>query len=595
MNKLKKLIALLICMSMIFSFVGCSSKDSGSNSDGGNGASADTKFSWWIYQGDSSYYSDYRDNPVVNYLLSKTWGAENKKMDLEFMIPVSGAEKDNFNTLLATGEYPDIMDLVVYTGSVAELYNEGISLDITEYVENYMPNYLAYLDAHPDLKATAMNIVDGEKKYLGIYNYSDGPGEPWGGFQYRRDWIVKYGKNPSDGSAFSGAYTETNADGTPNVETWKDNVIFPSGGSDPIYISDWEWMMEIFQRAIEDQGITDGYCLSLPYYGFYIQGDIVGGFGGSAWWNLNPEGKIEFGPMTDGFRTYLQCMSTWNKNGWLDKSFSEHVNDQFYAIDDAKVRSGKVGIWYGLPDELGGNLDNGEGYLDGFVGAGAPQPINDIYGTAEQQNKEPFVMYQDSMETSMTIITDKAKEKDLPTLFTMLDYLYSEEGSILKSLGLNKEQYEEIMDPFYTEMGLTEGAYTISEDGTYRFVDKILNEGGNLGTAVASRLTGLVKNKNKVTTRTEYMKYNRNIWIKYTNTGTFKNSFISQLSEEDATTKSKIQTNCQEFCSKNIPGFILGDKDPYNDDDWNSYLKAISKYSPEKVTQIYQNLYDSLK
>ena len=517
-------------------------------------------------------------------------------MAIDFQLPVSGSEKDNCVTLIATGEYPDLMEMTVYPDSVASLYNEGIALDITEYVEKYMPNYLAFLEAHSDLKTTAMNMVNGEKKYLGLYRYVDAVPNMWGGFEYRRDWIVKYGKNPTDGSAFSGAYTETNADGTTNPDSWEDNVVFPSGGPDPVYISDWEWMLDIFQTAIEDLGITDGYGMSLHYGGFNATGDLVGGFGGGGWWNSSPDGKVTFGPSSDNFRAYLQCMNTWYKNGWIDTAFPEHVADQFYNIDSTKVRSGKIGLWYAPIDMLGGRLDNGDALLKGIVVACASQPINDIYGTAEQQNVTPYCMYQDSTEAFMTIVTDKAKEKDLPTLFTFLDFLYSKEGSVMRTFGLNKEQYEESQDEFYTAQGLTEGAYIQNEDGTIQNVDIVLKDGAGLASAAAlNRVTGLSFFKDKREPYTEWKLHNMKLWTMYEATGAFKNSFISQLSEEDATIKSKTETNCLEFCYKSVPAFIKGKQDPYNDDEWNAYLKALSKYGPDKVTQIYQTLYDSLK
>ena len=592
MKKLKKIIALLTCMSMIFAMAGCGKGGKGN----GDNVADDTSYSWWIYVGEPEYYTDYEENPVIKYLLNKTWGPENKKMAIDFLTPVSGAEKDNCVTMIATGEYPDLMEMTVYPDSVASLYNEGIALDITEYVEKYMPNYLAFLEANPDLKKTAMNLVNGEKKYLGLYRYGESVSEMWGGYMYRRDWIVKYGKNPTDGSAFNGAYTETNADGTPNPDTWEDNVVFPSGGPDPVYISDWEWMMEIFQRAIDDLGITDGYGMSLPYGGFNATGDLVGGFGGGGWWNSSPDGKVTFGPSTDSFRAYLQCMNTWYKNGWIDTAFPEHVADQFYTIDLAKINSGKIGLWYGTVNLLGGRLDNGEGLLKGIVVANASQPINDIYGSVEQQNVTPYCMYQDSKESAMTIVTDKAKDKDMATLFTFLDFLYSREGCILKSCGLSKAQYEESKDEFYTANGLTEGAYIQNEDGTYQNVDYLLNEGVRLGSAVTlGRITGLAGLKDKVQPSTDWKRHNMSLWTMYEATGAFKNSFVSQLSEEDAKTKSKTETNCLEFCYKSVPAFIQGTQDPYNDDDWNAYLKALSKYGPDKVTQIYQTLYDSLK
>ena len=590
MRRLRRMVALFVCMTMIFVMAACN----GGESD--VGASDDTTYSWWLYSGESGWYTDYEENPVAKYLLNKTWGPEKKKMNIDFLLPVSGSEKDNCVTMVATGEYPDLMELTVYPDSVTSLYNDGIALDITEYVEQYMPNYLAFLEEHPELKATAMNVVNGEKKYLGLYRYADAVPDMWGGYMYRRDWIVKYGKNPDDGSSFSGAYTVTNADGTPDPDTWEDNVVFPSGGSDPIYISDWEWMMGIFDTAMKDQGISDGYCMSLHYGGFNATGDLVGGFGGGGWWNLRPEGTIEFGPTSDSFRAYLQCMNTWYKKGWIDKAFSEHVTDQFYSVDNAKVRSGKVGLWYGLMDQIGGRLDTGEEYLKGIVTANASQPINDIYGASEQQKVTPYVMYQESLESFMTIVTDKAAEKDLPTLFSFLDYLYSREGSIMRTVGLNKEQYEECKDEFYTANGLTEGAYIEYGDGTIQSVDVILNNGAGLGSAAAlNRVVGLGFNKDKVAPYTKVKRHNLDQWIMYEATGAFKNSFISQLSEEDAKLKSKTETNCLEFCYKNVPSFIQGKQDPYSDDDWNSFTRAVGKYGPDTITQIYQKLYDSLK
>ena len=597
MKKYKKIMALLLCLCMILSTAGCGGK-SNSDSNGGSEASKDTTFSWWLFSGaDSSYYPNYNDNPAIQYLNTKTWGSDNKKIALDFIVPVAGQEKDNSVTLISTGEYPDIMDLSAYPGTITELYNDGIALDITEYVEKYMPNYLSFLEAHPDLKATSMNMVDGKKMYLGLYNYEDAPGYMWGGFMYRRDWIVKYGKNPNDGSTFSGSYTLTKEDGTPDKDSWQDNVVFPSGGAEPIYISDWEWMMEIFQTAIEDQKISDGYGMSLYYPGYQETGDLLCAFGGGGGgWYKDPNGKIIYGPTTDNFRTYLQCMNTWYKNDWIDKAFPEHATDNFYQIDDQKVRSGKVGLWYGLESQLGGKMDTGEGLTEGIVVCAAPQPINDIYGTEAQQNVVPYTMYQASMEGMISMITNKAKDKDLPTLFAMLDYLYSEEGSLVKSFGLNKEQYEETKNEMYTQYGLTNGAYHATEDGNFVRDEIVVNDGGTLKSAVTGeRIIGLRRKKQELGGNPEIIQNNIALWTKYTCTGRFNGSVDSQLSVEDNKIVSKSITSTREFLTKNTPSFIQGKKDPFNDEDWNSYVKAMSKYAPDKVTQIYQTLYDSLK
>lgn len=36
---------------------------------------------------------------------------------------------------------------------LSTMINEGILMDLTDYVEKYCPNYVALLDANPDIKA----------------------------------------------------------------------------------------------------------------------------------------------------------------------------------------------------------------------------------------------------------------------------------------------------------------------------------------------------------------------------------------------------------------------------------------------------------
>jgi putative aldouronate transport system substrate-binding protein len=602
-KRLAALLALLLAAGMLLS--GCADKGTdapaASASDGGvKEADASTTYTYWLYQGeDTSYYPDYSQNPGVAYQLSKqTFGPENKKVALEFMVPVKGSEADNFNTLLSTGEYADILDLAVYTGSVVELYQDGVILDLTDYIGQHMPNYKKLLEENPDLSRIAGNLVNGEKKYLQIYNYGQVPSMMWGGFQYRRDWIVKYGTNPQTGAAFTGAYTGSNADGSVDKTSWEDDVVFPSGGGTPIYISDWEWMFEIFTRAMEAEGVTDGYCMSLYFRGYNGTGDLFCAFGGGGpIWYLDKDGAIKFGAATEQMRSYAQCLYAWYQNGWIDKAFPEHAADIFYRIDDTKVRQGKVGLWYGVWSQLEGNMDTSEGFAKGIVSFAAPQPINDKYGAPETQNVTPYTMYQLARGGSTVAISSKAAEKDLPTLLSWLDYQYSDEGAMLHILGLSKEQFEETQDPLYIREGLTEGAYyAFEKDGQIKhsYVDKVAFDTGNLSNAVRNvRLVGYDLGT-LVQRGSESLLKNYDQWLVYENTGWLQSSFTRQLSPEDAKVYSKTNTNVEEFLSKNLPPFIKGAKDPYNDEDWNAFMKALSKYSPDKVTALYQALLDSL-
>ena len=161
-----------------------------------------------------------------------TWkneSGQDANIKLDFQVPAAGTANENLNTIISTGDYTDVLDISLFSGSIADLYEEGIILDLTPYVEKYMPNYRKFIEEHPECALTATNVVDGEKKYLQLYTYGNVI-EPWSGYMYRRDWIVKYGKNPSDGSDFTGEYTQNNSDDRSTWDSWTDNVVFPSGG-----------------------------------------------------------------------------------------------------------------------------------------------------------------------------------------------------------------------------------------------------------------------------------------------------------------------------------------------------------------------------
>ena len=603
--KIKTIVLFLMTGILCMTAVGCSKGDAGSAS---GDVSKDATFTYWMPVGeDSSYYDTYDKNPGIEYLLAKTWkgkDGEEKKIDIKFEIPATSSARDNLTTIISTGDYTDIMEMSMYTGSITELYEDGTILDLTPYMEEYMPNYMSFLDANPNLKLSATNIIDGEKKYIQLYNYNNFKEDNWGGYCYRRDWIVKYGKNPNDGSSFSGEYTLKKEDGTFDENSWVDNVVFPSGGADPIYISDWEWMLKIFQEAIQDQGISDGYCMSLYYPGYTGTGDLISAFGGGGGASYKtPDNKIKYGIMDENFRVYLQAMNQWYKNGWIDTAFTEHSTDMFYKIDDTKVRQGKVGLWYGVLSQLIGNSDIGDGFNKGMVVYAARQPINDIYGTDAQKNITPYTFYSLGNEGSKIVITEKAKEKDLIALLSYLNYQYSDEGMLLHVMGVTKEQYDATQNEFMQKYGMTDGSYTdtVLSDGTHEveFVDAIKKNPSLNNPAKINRSWGLYalpEGYKKVDkSQTETYKHNTNEWIIYDNTGYLYPSFTGQLSPEDSKTVSKINTNVDEFAAKNIPSFIQGTRDPYNDEDWNAYMKALSKYNPQKVVEIYQNLIDSLK
>lgn len=516
---MKKILALLLVLTLVLVLPAC--KQEGD----------ENTYTVWLYTAqDTAYYSTYEENPVLNYLLQREYAGS--KIKLEFQVPAAGQAQNNYQTMLSGGDYPNLLQ-----SSVADpapvMYDNGYILDITDYVKEYMPNYYNLIQTTPELKEKVVFNIDGKEMILSINTLSDQSAYvDFGGMCYRRDWIVKYGTNPSTGEPFAGGY---NSD---DVDDWTDNVVFPSwydaekkeaaleidpewDGTEPFFISDWEWMFEIFTKAQKDLGITDGYSVSMYYPGYTWAGGLCSCFGeGGIIWYADTDNQVQFGGSSESTRAYFTCLNTWYNNGWLDENFNERISDAFYQIDAAAVRQGKVGMWCGVKGDLGGRIDmNDGGHTEGIFVSGCSYPVNDVYGTDACKYIAPRVMNLDTsvVSTGFYVMTG-ADEKDLGPLFAFLDTLYSEEGAELRSLGMSKEQLSEsgVDTSFYEEYGLMDGAYSVDADGKYVVSDVIVNDSGSLSSACSlDKLPGLSLVKNVDRGYSASLEQSLKSWIRY--------------------------------------------------------------------------------
>ena len=543
-----------------------------------------TDFSYMLALGLAAPVVDkYEDLPAMQYVLTKEWDPDGngntRKIGLDILTPPGGTESDFANTLISTGDYADVMNITMASVTAGEMYEDGMSLDITDYVLQYMPNYLSWFDRHPEYKGRETTVVDGKRRYLCIYQLDETAPEPWGGMMYRRDWIVKYGTNPETGEAFSGSWDEEG--------NWVDDVVFPSGNSDPITITDWEWMLGLFQTALDDLGVTDGYAYSANGTGDNgVIGDMSSGFGAGAMWYIDPDtGKVICGAITDGFRTYLQAMREWYKNGWTNPAFYEHASDMFFMVDMGSVYAGKVGAWYGLTSQLGGNLDPKDGDeknpLNGIVVFAAPTPINDKYGEEQYQNVEPFIYYATGLMGAQIVVTDKAEDKDLPALFTMLDYFYGPEGSCILTNGLSGEQVEECKTvapeaaKMYTDWGLENGAYSVTEEGKI-LADPIVKTNDEIGGSTApGRFNGLTNRTNIDNGYLPYYQHMMDLYRMYPNDCQIGGELTAQLTNEESSFNADVLNEYTTYTSRVIPEFITGEKDIYDDAQWQEFVDTL--------------------
>lgn len=580
-----RLMSIVALLAMALSMTACS---------GGGGKGDTYEITYWIPKGeDASFYAEYEDNPVLQYI-TQNYEFNGKKIDFDFFVAPPGGEEDDFNNLMGTGDYCDVMSIAMSSMTPAEMFDEGMLWDLTELVPEHMPNLMSFLEDNPELKDYIYTYIDGAPHILSLTGFVDKPEPNFQGFCYRRDWLVKYGTNPLTGAAFTGSFTDPN-----DPESWVDDVVFPSGGDEPIYISDWEWMFEIFTKALADQGITDGYCYA-PYYMGYMQtGDLYTGFGGGApYWYYDGE-NIVYGLTNGNMRAYLQCLNTWYKNGWIDPGFDENTGDMFYAVDTASVFQGKVGLWQGRMSTVGKQIDSGEEFNQGAVVYGCRQPINDVYGGPEQQGKTPDMMYQNSRyDNNSIVLTDKMTEEEVIAFLEMLDFLFTDEGGVLCTVGLNAEQLEKTPSEFYEAQGMSNGAYTEETiDG-----QRVLHPKADPTSTVfnASRLERLgvryILESQLDRGYDRFVGQAVEAWDYYPKTAEVPRRVMSSVAAEQDQEITRIRSSLEQFQQRVVPAAIKGEGyDVWDDAGWESFCKDINKYRAEEITAVYQTILDSFQ
>ncbi|MFQ6878499.1 MAG: hypothetical protein ACLRS1_01765 [Oscillospiraceae bacterium] len=644
--KMKRVLSVGLVGAMALStlaLTGCGSN----SSDGG-----DNTVSWWITMTDGNgvYYDDYEDNPAVEWLNQQYWDIENgglgtkedgTPLKFTFQVPISGSETDNFNTMMSTGEYTDIIDLAMSTDTAATMVDEGTLLDITDYVEKYMPHYIEYLDKNPEQKALLTHEDEnGDTRYYEIGAIKEENDVPWGGYMYRRDWLVEYAQPTAYVWDWDSDYVKENghpavtpleeAQASGNMEGWKanevteftssegedpkndytDNVIFPSGTSDPLTISDWEWMLDAFKKAIDDKGFsgnTDAYCTTVYYPGFFGMGDLVSSFGGGTGvWSKDADQNVYFSGTSDNFKTYLECLNTWYNNGWMDTRFETRASDMFFSINQTGTAQGQVGLFYGTAASLGDAIRvtcaDSEDQQKAYVMPCAV-PINDKYGTDEQKYKEPDAFYQGSRIAGRIGITEALEDKSEDTiaaLFTFLDWMYTREGALTRSVGLSQEQIDsvDLENNLYEEYGIEGGAYDVSENEDGKTVYTFhYDTSGDLGNAlkftrmvVGAELTGAGADIDYVFDKGESKVHQlaTEQWTKYTSTASLYD-YNNQFTTEQNDIYSDINQSVNDYMNQNTPNLIKNGLD-----GWDAYVEGINALHPEELTEVYQEVMDSL-
>ena len=343
---------------------------------------------WTTFPNDMAAYVDSMDE----YGFTK-YVEEDLNLDL-IINTVSDLEIDTlFPLMIAAGDYSDIMMFGNYNSSLETAAEEDIIIDLTEYMDEYAPEYKAIVEA--DVQNMG-NLTADNGHYYSFYGlYEEGAVVDMG-MMTRGDWMVEAGIEAT-----------------------------------PTTIDEYEE----FLTALKTAGHSN--ALWMDSQGSYYYNVISGAFGVSTGWGCNSfvlvDGEVVCSALQPGMKDYLQTMSRWYANDLIDNDFATNIS--VYMTDMNEILSGKVGVWMDVADRVPAiemQLDPGDGSLD-LQAVPYPATVDggpNAYVMKRSYNKG--VLYS-------WVVSTACEDVELAVRF--LNYGFTEEGKLLSNWGKEGESY----------------------------------------------------------------------------------------------------------------------------------------------------------
>lgn len=433
----RKVLAIMLCFVFVLStMAGCKKEDNSSNTSGSgttnspevtDGASVDGTtssadgWSWplaekkelniWLV-----WESEYLEDP--NELIAMKQIEANTNVHVNWTA-VAGAEAaEKFSLMIASGEYPDIIRGAesYYSGGLTKMVDDGVSIDLTDLVDKYMPTYSALRKTSDKLLKDTMTD---DSKVVSLYTLASNTGviqgeRVWGGPSIRKDWLDETGLGVPE--TMDEWYTVLNAIKANHPDCEAPMMIGKNGTN--VY-----------------SAFTSAYGVLPEFY--------------------NDNGTVKYGPCEDGYKQWVQTFADWYAQGLIDPNFVS--NDASFMASGDFIGAGKAAagpmIW-----GMTANVFSSMGYNsdENYWLSGAPYPVLSKGDTPQGG----FATSELVKET--TVITSACKDVELAMRY--LDYYYTKEAMMLNSLGIEGESYIDNGDGTYA---ITDSLKAKVTDGTY--------------------------------------------------------------------------------------------------------------------------------
>lgn len=332
---------------------------------------------------------DWSENLVYQTMKDLT------NVSVEFLHPPVGGEKDAFNLMCASGDYPDAIQYgwLTVPGGPANYISDGVIIPLNDLIDQYAPNLKAYLAEHPEFDRQ-IKLDDGTYYVLPSI-YADMELATHQGPVVRADFLDEIGMTPEE---------------------------FPTT------VAGWEEMLVKVRDCKELEGV-------IPYFFETMQNItdcplILGAYGIKQEF-YNDGGTVKYGAIQPEYKEFLKTLRRWYEMGLLDPEFAANTA----KLRDEKVTSDRVFAFIG---SMGNSITR---YTAMCRDANPDFKLLPMPYPTLEEGETPIVGQQGWNYTGAGLaITSACENPEL--IIKFYDYFYSEEGHVLSNWGVKGVTYD---------------------------------------------------------------------------------------------------------------------------------------------------------
>ncbi len=481
--------------------------------------------SWWMPMNGNlvTHLKTYSEHPVYKQLMA------NAGVNVDFVHPAIGQEKEEFSIMLASMELPDIIQTFpqYYSGGLEAALDDGVILDLTELVKEHAPDYYALISK--DEETYKQFTKDG--KILAFYTFWEELNPSAACITMRKDWLDQFGLKAEDMTTYAAVeqYFQGIKDNYPDVAPFMLNVKY-----DPYY------------------------------YGFNMYPDTDG----VRWYQV--DGKVvynDYGEQTS-YRGWLTLMNSWYQKGYISPDFASYNGEQARSMFSA----GLIGCFA----EPIGNV-----YSDADA-SGLPIVKTPWW---RQTPEAPInVYFPEGLERNggqATVITSQCK--NVVEAVKLLNYSFTDAGMLLTNYGVEGTSYtrNDQGEIQYTDLVLANPSYGTAVTHQLYRIHWIPNR--KLADTTAN--PNITKRKELVEGRLMYAAGDP------TMNGDYLLPAGVTLTPEEGAECGTIMNNVTTYIREMRLKFITG-ATAIDDTTWATYLAELDRMGLPRASEITQAAYD---